>query len=69
MAEKKEEEKDDLVQQMAKLILEENQDYIGEDIAQEAIKELEKQIAEQEQEENKKKSTKGRKTKKEGNKA
>lgn len=69
MAEKKEEEKDDLVQQMAKLILEENQDYIGEDIAQEAIKELEKQIAEQEQEENKKKLTKGRKTKKEGNKA
>lgn len=69
MAEKKEEEKDDLVQQMAKLILEENQDYIGEDIAQEAIKELEKQIAEKEQEENKKKSTKGRKTKKEGNKA
>lgn len=69
MAEKKEEEKDDLIKQMAKLILEENQDYIGEDIAQEAIKELEKQIAEQEQEENKKKSTRGRKTKKEGNKA
>lgn len=68
MAEKKEEEKDDLIKQMAKLILEENQDYIGEDIAQEAIKELEKQIAEQE-EENKKKSTRGRKTKKEGNKA
>ena len=68
MAEKKEEEKDDLIKQMAKLILEENQDYIGEDIAQEAIKELERQIAEQE-EENKKKSTRGRKTKKEGNKA
>lgn len=68
IAEKKEEEKDDLVQQMAKLILEENQDYIGEDIAQEAIRELEKHIEEEEKKaEKKSKTTKGRKTKKEGN--
>lgn len=68
MAEKKEEEKDVLVQQMAKLILEENQDYIGEDIAQEAIRELEKHIEEEEKKTEKKtKTTRGRRTKKEGN--
>lgn len=66
MAEKKEEEKDDLVQQMAKLILEENQDYIGEDIAQEAIRELEKHI-EEEEKKAEKKTKRGRRTKKEGN--
>jgi len=66
MAEKKEEEKDDLVQQMAKLILEENQDYIGEDIAQEAIRELEKHI-EEEEKNAEKKTKRGRRTKKEGN--
>lgn len=67
MAEKKEEEKDNLVQQMAKLILEENQDYIGEDIAQEAIRELEKHIEEEEKKSEKKtKATRGRRTKKEG---
>lgn len=49
MAEKKEEEKEDLVKQMAKLILEENEDYIGEDIAQEAIKQLEKYVKEEEE--------------------
>ena len=68
MAEQKEEEKDDLVKQMAKLILEENKDYIGDEIAQEAIRELEKQI-EQEEAEPKKKTTRTRKTKKEGSKA
>lgn len=67
MAEKKEEEKDNLVQQMAKLILEENQDYIGEDIAQEAIRDLEKHIEEEEKKSEKKtKATRGRRTKKEG---
>ena len=66
MAEKKEEEKDDLVQQMAKLILEENQDYIGEDIAQEAIRELEKHI-EEEEKKAEKKTKRGRRTNKEGN--
>lgn len=66
MAEKKEEEKDDLVQQMAKLILEENQDYIGEDIAQEAIRELEKHI-EEEEKKAEKKTKRGRRTKKEEN--
>lgn len=71
MAEKKEEEKDDLVQQMAKLILEENQDYIGDEVAQEAIRELEKQLEEEEKKEQKKetKTTRTRRTKKEGSKA
>lgn len=68
MAEKKEEEKDDLVKQMAKLILAENQDYIGEEVAQEAIRELEKQI-EEEEKKTEKKTTRARRTKKEGNKA
>lgn len=69
IAERKEEEKDDLIQQMAKLILEENQDYIGEEIAQEAIKELEKQIAAEEEKkiDKKIKTAKGRRTKKEEN--
>ena len=71
MVEKKEEEKDDLVKQMAKLILEENQDYIGDEVAQEAIRELEKQLEEEEkkEQENKTKTTRTRKTKKEGSKA
>lgn len=68
MAEKKEEEKDDLVKQMAKLILAENEDYIGEEVAQEAIRELEKQI-EEEEKKTEKKTTRTRKTKKEGNRA
>ena len=45
---------------MAKVILQENQDYIGQDVAQEAINELEKTI-----EEESKKTTRGRKKKKE----
>ena len=49
MAENKEKEKEDLVKQMAKIILEENQDYIGEDVAQEAIRELEKYVKEEEE--------------------
>ena len=71
MAEKKEEEKDDLVKQIAKLILEENQDYIGDEVAQEAIRELEKQLEEEEKKEQKKevKTTRTRRTKKEGSKA
>lgn len=75
MAEKKEDEKEDLVKQMAKLILEENQDYIGEDIAQEAIKQLEKYVKEEEEKTIAKKATKAKtttrtrttKAKKEGN--
>lgn len=73
MAEKKEEEKEDLVKQMAKLILEENQDYIGEDIAQEAIKQLEKYVKEEEEKTVAKKAkstttkTRTTKAKKEGN--
>lgn len=44
MVEKKEAEEDDLIKEMAKLILEDNKSYVGEDIAEEAIKELDKQI-------------------------
>lgn len=58
MAENKQQDKEELVRQMAKIILEENQDYIGEDVAQEAIKELEKYVREEEEKSIAKKSTK-----------
>ena len=54
MAEDKEKQKKDLVKEMAKIILEENQDYIGENLAQEAIKELEKYLKEEEEKTKKK---------------
>ena len=54
MAEDKEKQKKDLVKEMAKIILEENQDYIGENLAQEAIKELEKYVKEEEEKTKKK---------------
>ena len=59
IVEEKQKSKEILIEEMAKLILQENQDYIGQDVAQEAINELEKTI----EEENKK--SKGRKKKKE----
>lgn len=59
IVEEKQKSKETLIEEMAKLILQENQDYIGRDVAQEAINELEKTI----EEENKK--SKGRKKKKE----
>lgn len=65
MVEKKENEKEELVKQMAKIILEENQDYIGEDVAQEAIKELEKFVKKEEEkatEQKEEKKTTKRKT-------
>lgn len=66
MVEKKENEKEELVKQMAKIILEENQDYIGEDVAQEAIKELEKFVKKEEEkattQEGEKKTTKRKTT-------
>ena len=62
MAEKKEDGKEELVKQMAKLILEENQDYIGEDIAQEAIKQLEKYVKEEEEKTVTKKTAKAKST-------
>lgn len=68
MAENKEKEKEDLVKEMAKIILEENQDYIGEDIAQEAIKELEKYVKEEKEKDQKQKKTKSRNTKEEKSK-
>ena len=44
MEEKKESHIDDLMSQMAKRILEDNKEYVGKDIAEEAIRELDKQI-------------------------
>lgn len=44
MVEKKESHIDDLMSQMAKRILEDNKEYVGKDIAEEAIRELDKQI-------------------------
>ena len=44
IAMKKEQEKEQLIQEMAKLILEQNEEYIGVDVAKEAEKELEKLI-------------------------
>ncbi len=58
--EEKQKSREQLIEEMAKVILQENQDYIGQDVAQEAINELEKTI-----EEESKKTTRGRKKKKE----
>ena len=60
IVEEKQKSREELVEEMAKLILQENQDYIGRDVAQEAINELEKTIEEES------KKTRGRKKKKEG---
>ena len=59
IVEEKQKSREELVEEMAKLILQENQDYIGQDVAQEAINELEKTIEEES------KKTRGRKKKKE----
>lgn len=60
IVEEKQKSREQLIEEMAKVILQENQDYIGQDVAQEAINELEKTI-----EEESKKTTRGRKKKKE----
>ena len=59
IVEEKQKSREQLIEEMAKLILQENQDYIGQDVAQEAINELEKTIEEES------KKTRGRKKKKE----
>ena len=71
MADEREKHKEELIKEMAKIILKENEDYIGEDIAQEAIKELEEYVKEEESKTSgKEKTTKARatrtRTKKEG---
>ena len=43
MAEEKEKRLDDLISQMAQMILEENQNVVGVDIAKEAVKEIKKE--------------------------
>lgn len=58
-AEKKEENFDELIKNLAQVILKENKGYVGNDIANEAIEEIKKE-GEKQNEENKK-STRGRK--------
>lgn len=60
--EKKEENIDNLINEMAELILEENKAYIGEEIVEEAIKEIKEEGGEDE-DEIKKKTARGRKKK------
>ena len=62
MTEDKMKQREKLVEQMAKIILEENEDYIGEDVAQEAIKELEKYVKEEEEKTKAEKTTKAKTT-------
>lgn len=50
LAEEKENSFEDAIEKMAELILSENREYVGNDIAEEAIKELKKQIKAQEKE-------------------
>lgn len=73
MAEEKEESFEDMIEKMAQIILSENREYVGNDIAEEAIKELKKQIDKQEgnkskggnieNEKEQEKTTRGRKRK------
>ena len=65
MAEEKEDKLDELINKMAELVLDENRAYIGEDVAQKAIEELNKteEGGEETNEEIKEKSTRGRKRK------
>lgn len=65
MAEEKEDKLDELINKMAELVLDENRAYIGEDVAQKAIEELNKTVegGEETNEEIKEKSTRGRKRK------
>ena len=60
IAEEKEKNMDELITKMAKIILEENKEYVGKDIAEDAIKEIEKGGNGENEE---KKSTRGRKKK------
>ena len=65
MAEEKEDKLDELINKMAELVLDENRAYIGEDVAQKAIEELNKteEGGEETNEDIKEKSTRGRKNK------
>lgn len=73
MAEEKEENFEDMIEKMAEIILSENREYVGNDIAEKAIKELKKQIDKQEEteseggklenEKEQEKTTRGRKRK------
>lgn len=50
LAEEKEDSFEDAIEKMAEMILSENREYVGNEIAEEAIKELKKQIKAQEKE-------------------
>lgn len=73
MAEEKEENFEDMIEKMAEIILSENREYVGNDIAEKAIEELKKQIDKQEKteseggklenEKEQEKTTRGRKRK------
>lgn len=73
MAEEKEENFEDMIEKMAEIILSENREYVGNDIAEKAIEELKKQIDKQEKteseggklenEKEQEKKTRGRKRK------
>ena len=64
IADEKENSMDDLISQMAEIILSQNKDVIGEDVVDEAIKEIEQDLKEKEEKENEKKqkTIRGRKT-------
>ena len=61
IAEEKEDNMDELINKMAQIILEENKEYIGEDIAKESIEEIKKEGVDENGE--RKKTTRGRKKK------
>lgn len=58
--EEKEEKMDDLIDQIAKIILKENKAYIGEDVAKEAINQIDNDSKEKGEKENVQKAKKGR---------
>lgn len=64
IVDKKEEDFDKLVDELATLIIEENKNYIGKDVADEAIKRIKKDTKEEEVKSDVKKETKTRRTRK-----
>lgn len=63
IAQSKEDNLDTLIRKMAAMVIEENRRYVGEDIAEEAIEEIQKEEGGNSNEEIKKKTTRGRKKK------
>ena len=63
VAQNKEDNLDELIRKMATLVIEENRRYVGEDIAEQAIDEIQKEEGGISNEEIEKKTTRGRKKK------